>query len=161
MKFVPWRYISDWKCDLCGNCCMLYSVVIDFPEWFEIVKRFGIEKTTAGVDRLYIKRGNDGSCPFVYRFGNGCLCGLQNMKPGACKQWPFRVLFEPRFGDANHALYEYGDLRLFVYADSMCSGLRYGSPRWDFATSTLREFVALTLGKRQVQWKTTHSQRPF
>ena len=146
---------------MCGNCCKLYSVVIDFPEWLQIVKYFGMEKTSAGLNRFYIKRGNDGSCPFVYSFGGAFICGLQNMKPGACKQWPFKVLFEPKFGDVNHALYSYGDLRLFVYADSMCSGLRYGSPRWEFAALTLREFVELTLGKRKTQFKTTRLLKPF
>ncbi|HLN46592.1 MAG TPA: hypothetical protein VK209_12875 [Candidatus Sulfotelmatobacter sp.] len=157
MKFVPWQYISDWKCDMCGDCCRFYSVVIDFNEWLQIVKNFGAEKTAMGLDRFYIKRCNDGSCPFIYKFAGACACMLQNMKPGACKQWPFKVLFEPRYGDANHAQYNYGNLKLFVYADSNCSGLRYGNPRWDFATTTVREFVELTLGKRHAQHKTTRS----
>ncbi len=161
MKFVPWQYISDWKCDMCGDCCRLYSVVIDFPEWLQIVKNFGVEKTVTGLDKFYIKRGIDGSCPFAYSIAHNCLCGLQNMKPGACKQWPFKVLFEPKFGDANHASYSYGDLRLFVYADSLCSGLKYGNPRWEFAALTLREFVELTLGKRQTQRMTTRLPKLF
>lgn len=159
MKFVPWQYISDWKCDMCGICCRLYSVVIDFPEWLSIVKNFGVEKTSAGLDRFYIKRGSDGSCPFIYNIGDSSFCGLQRMKPGACKQWPFKVLFEPRFGDATHALYTYGGMKLYVYADSICSGLRYGSPGWEFAALTLREFVELTLGIRQMQSKTTRLDR--
>ncbi len=159
MRFVPWQYLSDWKCNMCGDCCKLYSVVIDLPEWLQIVKNFGVEKTAAGLDRFFIKRNSDGSCPFVYDFANTNFCGLQNMKPGACKQWPFKVLFEPRFGDANHALYNYGNLKLFVYADSNCSGLRYGSPSWEFATMTIREFVELTMGKRQNQLKTTNFLR--
>src|SRR5512136_705357 len=159
MRFVPWQYLSDWKCNMCGDCCKLYSVVIDLAEWLQIIKNFGIEKTAAGLDKFYIKRNSDGSCPFVYDFTHANFCGLQNMKPGACKQWPFKVLFEPRFGDANHALYNYGNLKLYVYADSNCSGLRYGSPRWEFATMTIREFVELTMGKRQDQLKTTNFLR--
>jgi uncharacterized protein len=161
MKFVPWQYIQDWKCDMCGICCKLYSVVIDFQEWLQIVNKFGVEKTAAGLDRFYIKRDSDGSCPFVYSFADVCLCGLQRMKPGACKQWPFKVLFEPRFGDANHALFVYGDLRLYVYADSMCSGLTYGNPRWKFASSTVREFVEITLGKCNTQRETTRALKLF
>jgi len=161
MKFVPWQYISDWKCDTCGNCCKLYSVVLDFPEWLQIVKYFGVEKTSAGLNRLYIKRSSNGFCPFIHNFANSCLCGLQGMKPGACKQWPFKVLSEPTFGDAKHSLYSYDGLKLFVYADSACSGLRYGSPGWEFAFSTLREFAELTLGKRQTQCKSTRQLRPF
>jgi Fe-S-cluster containining protein len=146
---------------MCGNCCKLYSVVIDFPEWLQIVKYFGVETTSAGLNRFYIKRGSDGFCPFICNFANSCLCALQNMKPDACKQWPFKVLSEPAFGDAKHALYSYEGLKLFVYADSTCSGLGYGSPRWEFTALTLKEFVELTLGKRQMQCKTTRLQKPF
>ena len=161
MKFIPWQYISGWKCNSCGSCCRLYSVVINFPEWLQIVKYYGVEKTVGGLERLYIKRGNDGSCPFIYRFTDSCLCGLQNMKPVACKQWPFKVLSEPRYGDANHAAYNYGGSELFVYADTMCSGLRYGSPEWEFSNVILREFVELTLGKRRIQQKTTRRLYPY
>ena len=161
LNFVPWQYIADWKCDMCGSCCKLYSVVIDFPEWLQIVKNFGVEKTVAGLDRFYIKRSSDGSCPFICGFAGACMCGLQNTKPGACKQWPFKVLLEPKFGDANHALYRYGDLNLFVYADSICSGLRYGNPIWEFGAVTLREFVEITLGKRQTQHNSTRFLKLF
>ena len=146
---------------MCGNCCRFYSVVIDFPEWLQIVRCFGVEKTSAGLNRFYIKRCNNGCCPFLYNFSDFYLCKIQGMKPGACKQWPFKVLSEPKFGDPNHALYNYGGLRLFVYADSVCSGLRYGTPRRDFAALTLREFVEISLGKRQNQSKTTCFLRPF
>jgi hypothetical protein len=44
---------------------------------------------------------------------------------------------------------------LFIYADAMCCGLRYGSPTWEFNFLTLREFVELALGTRQAQRKTT------
>ncbi len=156
MNFVPWQYIADWKCNSCGDCCKLYSVVLAFPEWLQINTCFGPEKTIAGLDRLYIKKGSDGSCPFAYNYGYLYLCGLQRMKPGACRQWPFRVLSEPKFGDPTHATYNYGSLRLFVYADTSCSGLRYGSPQWEFANLTMREFIELALGKSQVQHKTTN-----
>jgi Fe-S-cluster containining protein len=156
MKFVPWQSIADWKCNTCGDCCRLYSVVLGFPEWLRIVKYFGVEKTAAGLDKLYIKRCSDGSCPFMCNFVGAHYCGLQSMKPDACKLWPFKVLSEPKFGNANHALYSQFGRRLFVYADSMCSGLRYGSPQRDF-TSTIKEFVELALGIRQTQCKTTSS----
>jgi Fe-S-cluster containining protein len=155
MQFVPWQNIADWKCTACGYCCKLYSVVLNFPEWLKLVKTFGVETTIAGLDRLYIKRADDGACTFLCRFAGTYFCGLQHMKPGACKLWPFKVLSEPKYGQANQALLNYRGMRLFVYADSMCSGLRYGSPTWEFNFSTLREFVELALGARQVQCNTT------
>jgi Fe-S-cluster containining protein len=155
MQFVPWQSIADWKCTACGYCCKLYSVVLNFPEWLGLVKTFGVETTIAGLDRLYIKRVDDGSCMFLCRFANTYFCGLQRMKPAACKLWPFKVLTEPKYGQTKQALFNYQGMRLFIYADSMCSGLRYGAPTWEFNFSTLREFVELALGTRQVQCKTT------
>jgi len=155
IRFVPWQNIADWKCIACGYCCKLYSVVLGFPEWLRIVKTFGVEKTVAGLNHLYIKRADDGACSFLCHFGNTCYCGLQNMKPAACKLWPFKVLSEPKYGQANQAAFNYGGRQLFIYADAMCSGLRFGSPTWEFNYLTLREFAELALGARQTQSKTT------
>ncbi|MCX6644619.1 MAG: hypothetical protein NT043_05385, partial [Candidatus Bathyarchaeota archaeon] len=52
---------------------------------------------------------------------------------------------------------DYGGMRLYIYADTMCSGLRCGTPTWDFHYATLREFAELALGIRQVQYKTTRA----
>ena len=155
MQFVPWQNIADWKCTTCGYCCKLYSVVLNFPEWLRLVKTFGAATTVAGLDKFYIKRADDGCCTFLCRFGGTYSCGLQQMKPAACKLWPFKVLSEPKYGQAKQALLNYHGMQLYVYADAMCSGLRYGTPTWEFNSSTLREFVALALGARQVQCKTT------
>jgi Fe-S-cluster containining protein len=155
MQFVPWQFIADWKCNTCGYCCKLYSVVLAFPEWLRIIKTFGVETTVAGLSHLYIKRACDGSCQFLCRGLNMHYCGLQNMKPEACKLWPFKVLSEPNYGQANRAAYDYGGRRLFVYADDMCSGLRYGSPTWEFSNQTVKEFVEIALGTCRTQSKTT------
>lgn len=155
MRFVPWQNIADWRCIACGVCCKLYSVVLNFPEWLGIVKTFGVEKTVTGLNRLYIKRAGDGSCTFLCNLGNTYYCGLQNMKPIACKLWPFKVMSEPKYGQAREAAYDYRGMKLFVYADTMCSGLRYGNPTWEFRHLTLSEFIELALGTRQTQAQTT------
>jgi len=155
MLFVPWRYIADWKCIACGNCCKSYSVVLSFPEWLKIVKNYGVDKTVSGLDKLFIKRRNDGSCSFLYGLSNTYLCGLQHMKPKACKLWPFKVLSKPKFGYANEAVYYYSGDKLFIYADSTCSGLRYGNPTREFTNYTLKEFVEIALERRNDQFKTT------
>lgn len=157
MQFVPWQDIADWRCKACGYCCKLYSVVLSFPEWLKLTKTFGLENTVAGIDRFYIKRVNDGSCAFLCSHINNYYCGLQNMKPEACKIWPFKVLSEPRYGEPNQAAYDYGGMRFYVYVDTMCSGLRYGTPTWEFRYSIIREFTELALGLREVQYKTTRS----
>ena len=161
MRFVPWRQISKWRCDACGNCCKLYSVVLNFPEWINISRAFGIENTTVGLDKLFLKRVDDGSCVFLCRLAGTYLCGLQNMKPNACKLWPFKVLAEPKYGEAKQAAFNYAGKQLFIYADSMCAGLRYGSPSWDFISLILKEFVGLALGTCKAQHNTTRQGSPF
>jgi Fe-S-cluster containining protein len=155
LQFVPWQNVADWHCKACGYCCKLYSVVICFPEWLNISKSFGVETTVTGLDRFYIKRTSDGSCRFLCSKSNNYYCGLQCMKPEACKIWPFKVLAEPKYGEPNQAIFNYMGTKLYVYADAMCNGLRYGTPTWDFRYTTIKEFAELALGIRQLQYKTT------
>lgn len=155
MLFVPWQYIADWRCNACGLCCRAYSVVLNFQEWLNIIKSYGVETTVSGLNKLYIKRKGDGSCTFLYKLSNAHLCGLQHMKPKACKLWPFKVLNKPEYGYAKEAAYDYKGNRLFVYADSTCSGLVYGKPTWEFTTYTLKEFIEIAMGIRSQQHKTT------
>jgi hypothetical protein len=133
-------------------------VVLDFPEWLKISKTFGVETTVSGLDRFYIKRDSDGSCAFLCCNSLNYSCGLQAMKPDACKIWPFKVLSEPKYGEPNRAAFNYGKARLYVYADTMCNGLSFGTPSWDFQHVKVKEFAELALGVREVQSKTTRSQ---
>jgi len=157
LDFVPWRYVSDWKCIRCGNCCRFYSVVISFHEWLMIVKNFGINLTTSGLNKFYIRRRNDGSCSFLGNSSYTSACSLQRTKPRACQLWPFKVLMTPEYGFANEAEFPIGDGRVFVYADSMCNGLSFGSPTPEFATCTVKEFVEIAAGLRSYQLKSTSS----
>jgi Fe-S-cluster containining protein len=140
---------------MCGNCCKLYSVVIDFQEWFRIVKNYGVEQTASGLDKFFIKRTTDGACIFLRSLSNTYFCGLQHMKPKACKLWPFRILDKPRYGNSNQAVFSYGQNRFFVYVDSSCNGIRYGAPTRNFANNVLAEFVEIAAGIREIQHQTT------
>jgi Fe-S-cluster containining protein len=155
MQFIPWQNIADWHCKACGYCCKLYTVVINFQEWLNIVQRFGVGTTVTGLDRLYIKRCSDGTCSFLCNQSNRYYCALQNMKPEACKIWPFKVLTEPKYGSPNEAAFDYGKIRLYIYVDNMCSGLSYGVPSWDFRYRKVPEFAELALGVRNVQHHAT------
>lgn len=114
-----------------------------------------MEQTVSGLSELYIKRRSDGSCVFLRDFPNMCACELQYVKPRACQIWPFKILAEPKFGFSREAIYNHGEDNLFVYADSMCSGLKYGMPTREFANTTLKEFVEISIGLRLSQCKTT------
>jgi Fe-S-cluster containining protein len=155
MLLVPWQYVADWKCNACGVCCKAYGVVVNFHEWLKIVKNYGVEATSSGLNKLFIKRRSDGSCVFLYNLSGMYLCGLQRMKPKACKIWPFKIVSKPEFGYADEAAYGYGENRLFVYIDSTCSGLRYGKPTREFSNHVLKEFIEIALGFRIEQYKTT------
>jgi len=155
LQYVPWRYIADWKCTRCGDCCRLYSVVINFHEWLRIVKSYGVEHTAAGLDKLFIRRRSDGSCVFLQSSSGVNFCTLQRTKPRACQLWPFKVLAKPEFGNANEAVFPCAESKLFVYADPLCPGISYGSPTLEFVSFTLREFVEIALGVRTYQLKTT------
>jgi Fe-S-cluster containining protein len=157
IQFVPWQNVSDWHCTACGYCCKLYSVVLSFPEWLNLTKSFGSDTTVAGLDRFYIKRVGDGSCAFLCNDSNNYYCGLQKMKPEACKIWPFKVLSEPKYGEPNQAAYDYGGIRFYVYADTMCSGIHLGTPTWDFRCIKVKEFAEIALGVRNVQYKSTRT----
>lgn len=155
MLFVPWRYIADWKCIACGKCCKFYSVILSFPEWHRIVRTCGVDKTVSGLNKLFIRRRTDGSCVFLCSFSNWYLCGLQHKKPRACKLWPFKVLSKPTYGYAEEAVYHNGKDEFYVYADTACSGLLYGTSTQTFAKYTLKEFVEIALGRREDQMRTT------
>lgn len=155
LQFVPWQYIAEWKCIKCGNCCKLYKVVLNFYEWLKIVKNFGVGQTVSGLDKLFIKRKSDGSCAFLRNLSNISVCELQRMKPNACKLWPFKILTRPKFGNSKQAAYNYAGNTFFVYIDTMCYGLRYGNPRHEFTSQTLKEFIEIALGIRKEQYKTT------
>ena len=160
MEFVPWRRIAGWRCLSCGDCCKLYSVVINFYEWLRIVKSFGVECTASGVNRLFLGRRGDGACAFLGGSAGGAfLCQLQRMKPRACQIWPFKVLHRPDFGFAGEAEYFLAENRVYVYADPMCNGLRFGSPSVEFSNFTVREFVELAAGIRNHQVKSTSNLR--
>lgn len=155
MQFVPWRSVADWRCRGCGDCCRLYSVVINVNEWLQIAKNYGVEQTASGLDKLFIKRAGDGSCAFLCSLASTYRCGLQHMKPKACQLWPFKILNMPKYGFANEAAYPFGQGRLFIYVDSTCNGIRYGNPTWEFARQTVGEFVEIATGIRAVQLRTT------
>jgi Fe-S-cluster containining protein len=153
--FVPWRQASCWRCVSCGRCCKDYSVVLNFAEWLMITQTFGVQTTTACKDKLFLKRSYDGTCAFLSKFGENSLCALQNMKPNACKIWPFKVLAEPKYGEPKKAVFDFAGKNLFIYADSNCCGLKYGNPTWDFSRETLREFAGIALGLCEYQHNST------
>jgi len=160
MMPIPWRYVGSWNCVACGVCCKGYQVVLGFNEWVNLIRKYGVGVTRPGVSKFYLGKRDDGTCVFLTRLYDTWLCGLQDMKPKACKLWPFKVLSRPKFGRPNEAHYKYGDREFFVYVDPACIGIRWGKPTQEFTYRTLPEFVEIALGLREKQYHST-SKIPY
>lgn len=155
MQVVPWNVVNSWHCNTCGLCCKHYDVILKLPEWLNIVKTFGVEYTASSLSNFSLRRRADGSCTFLHQAPTASICSLQYAKPQACRLWPFKVLDKPKYGRPNDAVYYYGGRRLYVYVDSVCSGIRYGVPAQDFDYSVIPEFIEIALGVRRRQFKST------
>ncbi len=155
MPPVPWRYVRSWSCIACGICCKGFGVVLSFPEWVNVVRAYGVGATQPGLNGFYLKKRDNGSCVFLYNLFGRWVCGLQSMKPLACKIWPFKVLDTPKFGRPNEACYNYVGRKLFIYVDPVCIGTQWGEPTREFASRTLSEFVEIALGLRRKQLYST------
>ncbi|RLI06498.1 YkgJ family cysteine cluster protein [Candidatus Bathyarchaeota archaeon] len=152
---VPWRHVASWSCKLCGRCCREYRVVLKPEEWLRLVEAYGPSVAEVGHGKFYLRRRADGSCIFLVRAGGKWLCGLQDMKPKACKLWPFKVLSWPKYGRAAEARITYMGFPLYVYVDPFCPGIRWGEPTPHFVSSVLREAIEIALGVRVEQHHTT------
>jgi Fe-S-cluster containining protein len=148
---IPWRNVKSWNCVGCGMCCIDYHVVLNFKEWITIVKKYGADAALPTVGKLLLGKNNDGTCRFLTNFAGNKLCGLQYMKPLACKIWPFKVFYESKFGNPKKALFHYRERDFFVYVDPACNGLTWGNPDSELKFRTLPEFIDVAIGLRERQ----------
>jgi hypothetical protein len=141
-------------------CCKGYRVVLNFNEWVNIGKKFGFGTTTTDVAHFYLGKKVDGTCVFLSQFFNKCLCGIQTMKPTACKLWPFKILTKPKFGRPKEAAYKYENQRFYIYVDPACIGVKIGKTSQTFIAQTIPEFIAIALGDQKKQYYST-SKIPY
>jgi Fe-S-cluster containining protein len=155
MMPVPWTYINSWRCTGCGICCKRFEVVLKFNEWLRLIQTYGASVTSADINKFYLGKRADGSCVFLTSSNSVCFCGLQNMKPVACKLWPFKILDKPRYGGESEAAFDYQGRRLYVYIDPFCPEILYGKPSAAMVYKVIPEFVEIALGLREKQFYTT------
>ncbi|MEM2111884.1 MAG: YkgJ family cysteine cluster protein [Candidatus Bathyarchaeia archaeon] len=148
---IPWRYVNSWRCSGCGICCREFEVVLKFDEWLNLIRTYGVSVTKAGLNKFFMRKKNDGSCLFLYMANGRWLCGLQNMKPAACKIWPFKISDTPRYGRAREALFNYKGQQLFVYIDPLCPEITWGNPSVEMIYQIMPEFIEIAIGLRQKQ----------
>ncbi len=130
-------------------------MVLGFDEWISLLKNYGSESVKPGISKLFISKKSDGSCYFVAKLGNTRICGLQHMKPKACKIWPFKIHSSPKYGRPVEAHYRYRDKDLFIYVDPSCTGLIWGKPTQELIFRILPEFVEVAIGVRDRQFYST------
>jgi len=85
------------------------------------------------------------------------LCQLQmfNMKPFACKVWPFKVMLKPDKVDREfEGLYQTSNKEYFVYLHPRCLGINRGNPA-DFK-KTIEEIISLWNGLDREQYYSTN-----
>ncbi|MEM1514543.1 MAG: YkgJ family cysteine cluster protein [Candidatus Bathyarchaeia archaeon] len=153
--------MKTWHCNGCGLCCKEFEVVLTFNEWLNITKIYGVGVTKAELNKLYLGKRSDGSCIFLYPGLNGkWLCGLQHIKPLACKLWPFKVLSKPKYGHPSEALFEYLDQKFYVYVDPFCIGIHWGEPTTELIYKIIPEFIEIALGFRKNQFYSTMMIKP-
>jgi len=152
---IPWSYVKSWNCPACGLCCRGYNVVLGFNEWVNIVRTYGIGVTEPSINKFYLRKKGDDTCIFLYKHFDTWLCGLQHMKPKACKLWPFKIQGKPKYGRPNEASYTYRGQKLFIYLDPSCIGIQWGTPTREFAYTTIPEIVEIALALRKKQFYST------
>ncbi|KYH42610.1 MAG: Fe-S-cluster oxidoreductase [Candidatus Bathyarchaeota archaeon B63] len=157
---LPWSYVRSWRCTGCGICCVHYQVVLKFDEWLRIVHKFGVAVTGSGLNKLYLGKKPDGSCIFLTKAAGMHLCGLQDMKPTACKLWPFKIMRKPRYGRSREAIFNYRGERFYVYIDPSCPEIIWGRPTRLITEKVIPEFIEIALGTREKQVYSTGALIP-
>lgn len=153
---VPWRRISSWNCTMCGECCFRFDVKLRWDEAMKLTNLYGREFLTPRPGGFILSKVG-GRCPFLLDFGKIRACKLQlDMKPIACKLWPFQVHLKPKYGKDRDARFTLEEGEFFVYVDLRCKGVRPGNPGPNLV-ETISEAVKLALDPSGVQLRTTSS----
>ncbi len=152
---VSWRHVNSWRCNGCGICCRDFEVSLRFDEWLNMVRAYGVGVTKAGLNSFHIAKKSDETCLFLCSVYGRWLCGLQNMKPMACKLWPFKVLGHPKYGNAKQALFQYNGRNFFVYVDPYCPQIMWGQPTAELTYKIIPEVIEIALGARKKQIHST------
>lgn len=147
MNPIPWRKINNWICITCGDCCKKYKVPLTAYEAAKISEIFGHRCLEVGLGCYYLRKKPDGSC--IFQVSN--ICGIQNIKPHACKLWPFMIYEKAKYEYKHEAEYEYKGRTFYVYINPNCRGIIYGKPSLTFEILVIPEFIELSLRSRKEQ----------
>lgn len=153
--YVPWSTVQSWECIACGWCCRRFKVPLRPVEYAKLSEFFGsavIELKSFG--KVYLlRRGN--TCIFL----QGTFCALQplDIKPLACKIFPFNVRPEPAGTKVQHSTFFYKGQRYSVYVNRQCKGLQFGIPTRAFRDLVIPEAIELFLNPQKLHRLLTSS----
>ncbi|MDH5816549.1 MAG: YkgJ family cysteine cluster protein [Candidatus Nezhaarchaeota archaeon] len=151
MNLVPWRKVENWFCIACGECCREFKVPLKVYEAVRLANIFGYKFLELGLGGYVLRKRADGRCVFQFHSNGKWICGIQRIKPLACKLWPFLISERPRDDSKEEAEYEFRGYTFYVYVNSFCKGIVYGRPSYVFANKVVPEFIELSLGLREEQ----------
>lgn len=142
MRLISWKKIRSWNCSACGECCKIFNVPLKGDEYAIITKLYGWEilNFNKSPGKIFLKRIKNGRCIFQYPLYGKWLCGIQKIKPIACKLFPFVILKSTK----KEALYIYKSTPYNVLIDKSCKGIKLGHPSKEFVFKTIPEAIELS-----------------
>ncbi|NHW00053.1 MAG: YkgJ family cysteine cluster protein [Thaumarchaeota archaeon] len=144
-SLVPWRLVENWKCVLCGKCCINHRVPLLFKEYARIEPKYGPRSVEPGEKEFYLRILPNGNCFFLRKKGKLFVCRIHNEKPYACRIFPFRISRTAKYGYDELSFFKYGGEAFHVYLEKNCRGIVLGEPSLEFTGRTIPRFLQLYL----------------
>lgn len=154
-ELIPWVEVNTWTCTACGLCCKGYRAPLKMDEYARITGRYGLGVVEVGLGKVYLRHGFEDRCIFQHPVMGRWACTIQDIKPLACKLFPFRILSKPVYRRGDGSGYRYRGRIFHIYLDPNCEGIVIGKPSERFITHVLPEVMELGLGVRWKQRLTT------
>lgn len=150
-NLIPWRKVSFWRCSACGECCKKFYVPLTMFEYVEIASIFGKNVIELDLGKAYLRKNALTKRCIFQKFKNGkWICGIQEVKPIACKLWPFIVLTKPKQKN-DEALFDYKGETIYIYVDKRCPEVKIGNPTNYLINKVLPEIVNLSFNNKTKQ----------
>ncbi|MBS7658612.1 MAG: YkgJ family cysteine cluster protein [Candidatus Bathyarchaeia archaeon] len=155
---IPWRKTSFWYCSACGECCKKFHVPLTMFEYVEITSIFGKNVIELDLGKAYLRKNPlTKRCIFQKLKNKKWICGIQEIKPLACKLWPFIILTKSKQKN-DEALFNYKGENFYIYVDKRCPNVKTGKPTNYLINKILPEVINLSINNKMKQVYSTSSQ---
>lgn len=154
-NLIPWKKVGFWHCSACGECCKKFKVPLTMFEYVEFTSKFGKNIVELDLGKAYLKSNPLTKRCIFQKFKNGkWICGIQEIKPIACKLWPFIILTKPKQKN-DEALFYYKNEIVYIYVDVRCPEVKIGKPTSYLINKVLPEIVNLNFNNKIKQLYST------